>query len=125
MRGAFEDLTGQRFGRLTVTHEAQKIGKRIRWHVVCDCGREKDVDAKNLRAGKTKSCGCLRRENNGRAANRDWAARQPSPRNMKGLCYNVYCPERNNYRKSVWSCSRCRLCQDRVRYRVSNGINSR
>ena len=54
------DLTGQRFGRLTVLHEAPKKGIRIAWHCLCDCGKTTDVVASSLRSGTTKSCGCYR-----------------------------------------------------------------
>ena len=32
----------------------------ICWHCKCDCGNECDVRIKDLRSGKTQSCGCLR-----------------------------------------------------------------
>ena len=34
----------------------------ISWLCLCDCGKEKEIIGKNLRNGKTKSCGCLRKE---------------------------------------------------------------
>ena len=57
------DLTGQRFGRLVVKSRAEnsKSGK-ARWNCVCDCGRETKVKGSLLKNGKTKSCGCLRKE---------------------------------------------------------------
>lgn len=57
------DLQGQRFGRLLITHKVSgPSDKYIKWHAVCDCGKEKDVLSYNLLRGKTKSCGCLRRD---------------------------------------------------------------
>lgn len=32
------------------------------WHCRCDCGTEKDISRTNLVQGKTKSCGCYRKE---------------------------------------------------------------
>jgi hypothetical protein len=55
------DLTGQRFGRLTVLSVVVRNRSR-RWLCRCDCGNELDVARNNLRSGCTKSCGCLRRE---------------------------------------------------------------
>lgn len=52
------DLTGKRFGRLTVL-EYCKGGK---WRCKCDCGNYTDVLSCNLRNGSTKSCGCLNKE---------------------------------------------------------------
>ena len=37
---ARKDLTGQRFGRLTVTGYAGKENGMHRWRCVCDCGKE-------------------------------------------------------------------------------------
>lgn len=59
-----DDLTGQRFGRLTVLELTQtrcSNGGAI-WACRCDCGEVSQVPAGNLRQGRTVSCGCLRRE---------------------------------------------------------------
>jgi hypothetical protein len=62
--GKVIDLTGQKFGRLTVLYQNGKTKNRsIIWHCKCDCGKEKDIDGHSLRRGKTKSCGCLNTEN--------------------------------------------------------------
>ena len=59
-----DNLTGQRFGRLTVltktTHKSPD-GKYL-WRCICDCGNEKLATAANLKKGSVKSCGCLLRE---------------------------------------------------------------
>ena len=70
-----KDLTGQRFGRLVVTGRAENyrcitqhpytkatISTLTRWNCRCDCGNETVVLGNNLRAGRTQSCGCLRKE---------------------------------------------------------------
>lgn len=61
------DLTGQRFGRLTVLEEAEPRrhpnGKtERRWRCRCDCGTVCEVAQGQLRSGGTRSCGCVRRE---------------------------------------------------------------
>lgn len=58
-----ESLSNIRFGRLTCLNFAGRndSGNAI-WRVRCDCGVEFDALASNLKAGKTRSCGCLRRE---------------------------------------------------------------
>lgn len=53
------DLTGQRFGKLTVLAPADNIGSRTAWLCRCDCGQERVVKTCRLRGGHTKSCGCL------------------------------------------------------------------
>ena len=52
------DLTGQRFGSLTVLHPAANIGKKTAWVCRCDCGKETIAKTHHLRCGHTKSCGC-------------------------------------------------------------------
>lgn len=58
------ELTGQRFGRLTVIgfHDMKK--EKSRWECVCDCGNVLITYGSNLRSGATKSCGCLVTEQN-------------------------------------------------------------
>lgn len=59
-----KDLTGQRFGRLTVqsrTDERDRNGTIV-WVCLCICGNEKRVSAKLLTGGNTRSCGCYAKE---------------------------------------------------------------
>lgn len=50
-----EDLLGQNFGRLTVIERLPNN----QWKCVCICGNEKIAKTRNLKYGKTKSCGCI------------------------------------------------------------------
>lgn len=59
---AFKDLTGQKFGKLTVIKRAPNIGKNVAWECKCDCGNITIVTSHNLASGHTKSCGCLKTE---------------------------------------------------------------
>lgn len=54
------DLTGQKFGRLTVIKyiSTNKYGQS-RWLCLCGCGKEKIIMGNDLKNGHTKSCGCL------------------------------------------------------------------
>ena len=56
------DLTGQRYGRLTVLGPAENVGGRTAWRCRCDCGGEAVVKTSRLREGRTISCGCVFRE---------------------------------------------------------------
>ena len=65
------DLTGKRFGRLTVLERAENYKytldcglytTKATWRCKCDCGAECIVIGANLRRGSTRSCGCLRRD---------------------------------------------------------------
>lgn len=58
----FNDLTGKRFGRLTVVSRSENKSGKTCWHCICDCGNEKDILAISLTRGLTKSCGCLHNE---------------------------------------------------------------
>lgn len=60
----YENLTGQKFGRLTVlepTNEKTKDGRRI-WKCQCDCGNIKFTSCQNLKRGHCTSCGCKNKE---------------------------------------------------------------
>lgn len=66
------DESGKRYGRLVVIERAPKrvhqkpVANRegaALWRCICDCGRETATRGWMLRAGKAKSCGCIRREN--------------------------------------------------------------
>ena len=61
------DLTGQKFGRLTVLdfYGSDKRRESI-WRCQCECGNITNVLSSNLRKGYTKSCGCLQKEKAGK-----------------------------------------------------------
>ena len=61
--GNFIDLTGRKFGRLTVLKRVENDKhKYIKWLCMCDCGIKKIIMGSHLKNGNTKSCGCFRRE---------------------------------------------------------------
>lgn len=60
--GIKQDLTGRRFGKLTVVSEAGHRGKNVAWLCICDCGKETIARANHLRSGARVSCGCRRSE---------------------------------------------------------------
>lgn len=63
MAGKPIDLTGQKFGRLTAIEMTDKRkNKSVVWKCLCQCGNTCEVAAASLRAGRTKSCGCLKQE---------------------------------------------------------------
>jgi hypothetical protein len=99
----FIDLTGQRFGRLTVLRKTDKRGScgGVIWQCQCDCGNAAAlVTSAKLRSGHTQSCGCLALERlleygtkHGMCntqAYRAW-------RHMLDRCENPNCEEYCNY----------------------------
>ena len=98
------DLTGQKFGRLTVIDYAGTIKKgksrQATWHCKCSCGNDTTVRTGDLRNGHTLSCGCLGKEKRLKANTSHgmrhtltyevWGA-------MKARCSNPNCSDFNNY----------------------------
>lgn len=60
--GNFIDLTGRKFGRLTVIERTANRNGKPHWFCRCECGKEVVVAGVNLRSGNTVSCGCYRNE---------------------------------------------------------------
>lgn len=98
------DLTGQKFGRLTVIKRAGSTKNRVtEWLCRCDCGNEKVIRADRLQRGTTQSCGCFHRE---AVAERNKARSVHCGRytrlyyiwqGLKGRCLNVNNPKYNSY----------------------------
>lgn len=62
-----KDLTGMKFGMLTVVNRAESKcsesgSVKARWECLCECGDTTVVDGYSLRSGHCKSCGCLKRQ---------------------------------------------------------------
>lgn len=101
----YQDLTGNKYGRLTVLGRAKNgVSNRgykvIKWECICDCGSKNYVTTGNLKSGRVKSCGCLNSElvtkrnfKHGKTHTRlynIWAG-------MKDRCYNVNNDAYHNY----------------------------
>jgi len=60
------DITGMKFGRLTVIrfdhHKQYKKGKHEYWLCKCNCGNKKLINKNALLKGSIVSCGCFRKE---------------------------------------------------------------
>ena len=58
----FQDISGQKFGRLTATKVIDKNSKgESVWECICDCGNVTKATITNLKRGHTKSCGCYKK----------------------------------------------------------------
>lgn len=93
------DLTGHRFGRLTVVGP-QHINGELLWLCECDCGDSAICSYTNIIGGKHVSCGCLKRE---RAAQLKlthggrYTREYTSWKLAKSRCYNANNPGYPNY----------------------------
>lgn len=97
------DLTGQRFGRLTVIEYAgQSKQKTAMWKCQCDCGNTVTVRSICLRKGDTQSCGCYAVEQVKKANTKHGMKTRASKpdriyniwNSMKGRCQN---PNNDDY----------------------------
>lgn len=99
--GRLIDLTGQRFGRLTVIGRKegaviQGSTARVFWNCKCDCGNFCSINGYCLRSGVTKSCGCLFNEavtahgDSGTRLYRVWGSMKARCLNPKSKAYRWY-----------------------------------
>ena len=92
--GKFQDLRGQKFGRLLVLERAEndKNG-RPAWRCACDCGNELVVRGGSLRSGNTQSCGCLCGQTHGMTESKIYNTWH----DIKKRCFNPNCQDYANY----------------------------
>lgn len=61
--GKIIDLTGQKFGKLSVLEiTSERRNRQVVWKCQCDCGNITYVVSQSLRTGHTQSCGCSQKE---------------------------------------------------------------
>jgi hypothetical protein len=59
MRGAkAENLTGRKFGKLTVLYRVENRHGKTYWMCRCECDEVRAVQGAHLKSGHTSSCGC-------------------------------------------------------------------
>ena len=83
------DLTGRKFGKLTVLWREPNRGGSARWMCQCECMTVKEASAGDLRAGYTKSCGrssCNRLDLTGLVFGMLTVHRRSSSRRWECLC---------------------------------------
>ncbi len=107
------DLIGKQFGRLTVIEYARtNKSNNSMWKCKCSCGNIKIVNSQKLRAGTTKSCGCLNSE---LVIKRNKLRTKPSRDNrlyriyygMKSRCYN-----KQDYHYPDWGGRGITICDE-------------
>ena len=115
--GAFIDLTGQRFGKLTVIkrdndYVSPKGYVALNWLCQCECGQRVVVRGCNLKSGASQSCGCERIIHPNRLIHGDahirlhniWSGMKKRCTNPNDSSYSIYgargihvCDEWNSY----------------------------
>ena len=99
------DMTGQRFGILTVIDRAaSKPGDRnALWRCLCDCGNERVATGSALRRGYCVSCGCLRRKN----MELQYIRNDPDWKKKKETKKSIPCPYNEVIECTSMDCWRC------------------
>jgi len=77
-------MIGKKFGRLVVLGHAGQDKVHLVYRCRCDCGQETTVRGCNLRAGLTKSCGCLATEKAAERLRNRPPLKGPANANWKG-----------------------------------------
>lgn len=57
-----EDLTGKKYGKITVVSMKGSENGTLIWNCVCECGKEMQISTGRLNYGKVNSCGCEKRK---------------------------------------------------------------
>lgn len=104
----YVDLTGQRFNHLVCL---SYLGKS-KWKCQCDCGNLTIVDARHLKNGHTKSCGCWNKEVIDKKTNK-----------LKGLRFGKLIVLDKAEKKGFWEC-KCD-CGNRVVVKGANLTRTR
>jgi hypothetical protein len=121
------DLTGKRFGKLTVVSFAYMRGTRSYWNCICDCGNEKIAGIDHLKNGDIVSCGCVQKstlppshKKHGMSNTRlytIWAL-------MKYRCYNPSRREYHNYGgRGIKVCDEWMEFDSFMRWAFNNGYS--
>ncbi|MBP5460721.1 MAG: hypothetical protein J6Y20_01155 [Lachnospiraceae bacterium] len=94
MKNVKNDLTGRRFGRLSVIGVDDRGTRKTYFWCECDCGTVKSIRGDGLLSGRIVSCGCKKREQDriNLEANHKHKMSHTRPyeiwQGIKGRCYN-------------------------------------
>lgn len=92
----FKDLTGQKFGKLTVLYRDESIieangARRTTWRCKCECGIEKTVRMDALVTNRTKSCGMCNNDLTGKKFGRLTALHKVGTDNAGHIIWKCSC----------------------------------
>lgn len=99
-----KNLEGMRFGSWAVLSRAENNADgRAMWNCKCDCGTRRAVLGKTLLSGKSKCCGCTRKESAAEASRK--ANTRHGMKNMRlytiwhSMKGRVHCPSTHSYER--------------------------
>lgn len=107
------DLTGQRFGRLTVIGLSERQSRKTYWICQCDCGNVSEHRSDGLLRGDIKSCGCYKREVSAENVSKNHTHKQSGTRiyriwqGMKNRCFDI-----NDKRYERYGGRRITICDE-------------
>ena len=98
----YKDISGRKFGQLTVLYKLHNYYKKdaVYWLCVCDCGNLTEVKGTSLRCGATTSCGCYRLVKVKNATTKHGYSNNRLHKTWRGIlyrCYNKDDPSYNYY----------------------------
>ena len=97
-----KDVTGKKFGRLTVLSYSHTTKRRSYWNCKCDCGNECLRSLDNLH--DRSSCGCIRKESYKNAKSKDLTGCKFG--SLTALCIDT--EKKEATKRIYWKC----LCND-------------
>lgn len=117
----FDDLTGRKFGVLTVIKKLQKeTNGDHKWLCICDCGTECVKRGRDLRAGRSTRCGynCTADPRNEKKPIRKTGRKGGFEESLCFSCIRSAAPPEL---QCVWDKSRAQILPDGVIYRIVDG----
>ena len=127
------DLTGKKFGMLTVIGIDDRGTRKTYWMCQCDCGNVKSVRSDSLQSGAIKSCGCLKKKQDAMNLTSNHSHKMSGTRlfgewqGMKGRCFN-----KNNARFARYGGRGITVCDEWrddfsafARWAVENGYDEK
>lgn len=124
------DITGNKYGRLTVISRGTITQRGWSWNCLCECGNEVMVNGDDLKANHTKSCGCLAEENRHRSTNlKHGDTRKQSPyfrlynewTSMLNRCRPTYHLKHRYYDRGITVCEEWKNYLSFKKWALQNG----
>jgi hypothetical protein len=120
-----EDLTAKRYNRWTVLGFSHTDKHRTQfWNCICECGKQKVVNAAHIKTGRSRSCGCLQKETISKLKKHGqygtklygvWAG-------MKQRCQNPKAHEYENYGgRGITVCTNWQTAKPFLDWALANG----